>query len=65
MIEKAKTTVKKGILKSVSVGKNYDSFVVLKNINFNLNMGEKIGLVGLNGVGKSTLLKINITQVPF
>ena len=58
MIEKAKTTVKKGILKSVSVGKNYDSFVVLKNINFNLNMGEKIGLVGLNGVGKSTLLKI-------
>ncbi len=51
-------TATRGVLNSVSIGKNYDSFVVLKNINFSLNMGEKIGLVGPNGVGKSTLLKI-------
>jgi len=58
MIKKAKTTPKKGVLKSISVGKNYDSFVVLKNINFGLSENERIGLVGSNGVGKSTLLKI-------
>lgn len=31
---------------------------VLKNINFNLNKGEHIAIVGQNGSGKSTLIKI-------
>lgn len=31
---------------------------VLENINFQLKKGESVGLVGANGVGKSTLLKI-------
>lgn len=31
---------------------------VLKNINFQLKKGESVGLVGANGVGKSTLLRI-------
>lgn len=31
---------------------------VLNNINLNLNMGEKIGILGRNGAGKSTLIRI-------
>ena len=32
--------------------------MVLENINFQLKKGESVGLVGANGVGKSTLLRI-------
>ena len=32
--------------------------VILNNINFSINAGSKLGVVGANGAGKSTLLKI-------
>ncbi len=32
--------------------------VVLKDLNLSIQLNEKIGLIGSNGVGKSTLLKI-------
>src|SRR5512136_1587033 len=31
---------------------------VLDRINFNLNRGDRVGLIGPNGCGKTTLLKI-------
>ena len=31
---------------------------LLDNVTFSLRMGEKVGLIGRNGTGKSTLLKI-------
>ena len=31
---------------------------LLQNINFNINTGERIGLIGANGSGKTTLLRI-------
>ena len=36
----------------------YDSVPVLKNINFTIQKGQHIALIGASGCGKSTLLKI-------
>ena len=40
-----------------------NSKIILNNISFKLNKNNKIGLVGSNGVGKSTLLKIIIGEL--
>ncbi|MGC9603092.1 MAG: ABC transporter ATP-binding protein [Minisyncoccia bacterium] len=36
----------------------YENFYALKNVNFSIDKGEMVGLVGKNGSGKTTLLKI-------
>jgi len=46
------------ILSLASVTKTYPSMVVLDSVNLALKQGEKVGLVGPNGVGKTTLLEI-------
>jgi ATP-binding cassette subfamily F protein 3 len=40
------------------VFKSYNSEVVLDGVNLHLYRGEKVGMVGSNGSGKSTILKI-------
>ncbi len=46
------------ILRCENIRKLYDNFLVLDGIDFSLRRGERIGIVGPNGIGKSTLLKI-------
>lgn len=46
-------------LKEIFVKKTYHKeFISNKNISFNLFEGETLGIIGVNGAGKSTILKI-------
>ncbi len=45
-----------------NICKSYSEKVLLNNISLGINEGDKIGLIGVNGTGKSTLLKIIIGQ---
>ena len=41
-----------------NISKSYSEKQIINNISFGINEGEKIGIIGVNGTGKSTLLKI-------
>ncbi len=41
-----------------NISKSYSEKTLLENISLGINEGEKIGIIGVNGTGKSTLLKI-------
>jgi ATPase subunit of ABC transporter with duplicated ATPase domains len=48
----------KKVLTVEKIFKNFGTKMVLKNISFFINRGEKVAIIGHNGIGKSTLLKI-------
>ncbi|MDG5855504.1 ABC-F family ATP-binding cassette domain-containing protein [Clostridium beijerinckii] len=41
-----------------NISKNYSDKILLNNVSLGINDGDKIGLIGINGVGKSTFLKV-------
>lgn len=41
-----------------NISKNYSEKVLLNNVSLGINDGDKIGLIGINGAGKSTFLKV-------
>ncbi|MBN2285624.1 MAG: ABC-F family ATP-binding cassette domain-containing protein [Tissierellales bacterium] len=45
------------------LAKNYDDKKIFRQISFRVMKGDKIGLIGPNGVGKSTLIKILLKQI--
>jgi ATP-binding cassette subfamily F protein 3 len=54
------------LLKLDRVSTGYDDKTVLENIEFSLIPGERIGLLGLNGAGKSTFIKLLANELqPF
>lgn len=46
------------ILSCNNISKAYGTDVILKDVNFSINEYEKIGLVGKNGAGKTTIFKM-------
>ena len=46
------------VLELKSISKRYGDNKILDQFNYSFNKGEKIGIIGKNGVGKSTLLNI-------
>jgi len=46
------------IVSANKLEKNYGIVNILTNISFNINKGDRVGLIGVNGAGKTTLLNI-------
>ena len=53
----------KKILELEHVNKSYGDFCVLRDFSYKFIRGEKIGIIGKNGVGKSTFLNIITRQI--
>lgn len=47
----------KNIIRMEDISKNYGSLRVLKNINLDIQKGQKISIIGPSGSGKSTLIR--------
>jgi ATP-binding cassette subfamily F protein uup len=50
------------ILELKKVNKSFGDLVIMKGFDYTFKRGERIGVVGKNGVGKSTFLKIALQQ---
>lgn len=46
------------------ISKNYDDTIILKDFYYNFSRFEKMGIVGNNGTGKSTFIKMLLGLVP-
>ncbi|MCI5745431.1 MAG: ATP-binding cassette domain-containing protein [Erysipelotrichaceae bacterium] len=51
------------ILSIHNIFKSYNGEYVLKDVSFDVNKGEKLAIIGDNGEGKTTLLKILTKQI--
>jgi ABC transport system ATP-binding/permease protein len=50
------------ILEMKKVSKSYGDKLIMKGFDYTFKRGERVGIVGKNGVGKSTFLKIALQQ---
>lgn len=46
------------LIELTNLNKSFDDKIILKDFNFKMNKGDKVAIIGSNGVGKSTLCKI-------
>jgi ATP-binding cassette subfamily F protein 3 len=46
------------VLKVINISKSFSGQEIFDSVSFNVNKGERIGLVGRNGHGKTTLMRI-------
>lgn len=53
----------KSVIKVDQLHKKFDERVLLKDVSFTIQRGDKCAIVGPNGIGKSTLLKIVLKEL--
>lgn len=46
------------MIELINISKSYPTNQLYSDLNLRLNKGDKVGLVGRNGTGKSTLFKL-------
>lgn len=51
------------VLTAKNLSKSYDLNPVIRNFSITVNSGEKIAIIGTNGVGKTTLLRLLIKEL--
>ena len=49
--------------RSTAIGKAYGDNVVLKDVSLKVERGDRLAIIGPNGIGKSTLLKIAVGEL--
>lgn len=50
------------VLSVENINKSFGDFKLLNDINFNIYKREHVGIIGANGIGKSTLFKIILSE---
>lgn len=58
LAEEKTDTLKEYFLKLITGKLHFTEFFALKDVSFSINRGESVALIGRNGSGKSTMLKI-------
>lgn len=53
------------VLEVNNISKNFGDLTLLEDINFDIYKGEKVGLIGPNGIGKTTLFKIILGELEY
>lgn len=52
------SSLKEWVVTTIKGKKQYNEFQALNSVSFNVNKGEVMGIIGRNGSGKSTMLKV-------
>ncbi|WP_338448058.1 ABC-F type ribosomal protection protein [Niallia oryzisoli] len=60
---KANNKIGKRFLEVKDLSKFFDGLALFKNVNFTIQHGERVAIIGPNGSGKTTLLKVIMEQV--
>ena len=63
-LEMVTTRLGKQVLEGKDISKRFDTKNIVEDFSFLLQAGDRIGIVGPNGVGKSTLLKMLAGDIP-
>jgi len=51
------------VIKAKNISFSYDDLNIVKDLSLTIMRGDKVGVIGPNGVGKTTLLKILLNQI--